>query len=71
MTFEVLIATLLNIHKYWSVTLCCREHDSDISHGYVTYSPRRLLVPEDESDIILCSAGNHSPSDTVSYLKKT
>jgi len=66
--FEVLIAALLKIHKYWSVTLYCRESDSDISHSYVTYCPRRLLVPEDESDTILCSAGNHSPSDTVSHL---
>jgi len=67
--FEVLIAVLLKIHKYWSVMLCCRESDSDILHSYVTYSPRRLLDPEDESDTILCSAGNHSPSSTVSYLR--
>jgi len=66
--FEVLIAALLKIHKYWSITLYCTESDSDILQSYVTYSPRRLLVPEDESDTILCSAGNFSPNDTGSHL---
>ena len=71
MRFEVLKAVLLKIHKYWSVMLCCRESDSDILHSYVTCSPRRPLVPEDESDKVLCCAGNHSPSNTVSHLMKT
>jgi len=39
--------------------LWCRESDSDISHSHVTYSAWRRKWH---------NPGNHSPSDTVSYL---